>query len=414
MTICILVNPDKFPVVITDNLISNKGEQESISTPLVNNERREGIQGTRPAGIANKVWFLNIDNDNTTFMYLIYSGAIKLVQELEQYIYSKLSYSNIYNISFKDVKSFCEEKCSLNPKQTLSVIFLYKDEKDHISYDSFNAHSMCNRIDNNNDNNDGNNNNKCLYIGSGGESFKEVILKKDIIQKLLNKHIHTNDYVEAIENSILTAMIIIAELTMDYMKEQDSLFAKKSCGALYHMYCLPKLYGLNKQYTCSYIQKGLGQLFIYYDESKEEYILTRALITYSDMDNQKIYSTNIELNETIKINGELEDEYQILIDENKITKFKIGNLKEELSSNYELDGVKINCDKLIVYIKHPKTSNYRVYIHNSVIMDFMRLEIFGDQLYLCLSFREVKVAGDKTLNEYVQDFNNKVSKCRLG
>ena len=90
---------------------------------MVNNERREGIQGTRPAGIANKVWFLNIDNDNTTFMYLIYSGAIKLVQELEQYIYSKLSYSNIYNISFKDVKSFCEEKCSLNPKQTLSVIF---------------------------------------------------------------------------------------------------------------------------------------------------------------------------------------------------------------------------------------------------------------------------------------------------
>ena len=117
MTICILVHPDTFPVVITDNLISNNGNQESISTPLVDNERRRGVQDTRPAGVANKVWFLNIDNDNKTFMYLIYSGTVKLVQELEQYIYSKLSYSNIYDISFEDIKSFCEEKYSLNPEQ---------------------------------------------------------------------------------------------------------------------------------------------------------------------------------------------------------------------------------------------------------------------------------------------------------
>lgn len=396
MTICILVHPDTFPVVITDNLISNNGNQESISTPLVDNERRRGVQDTRPAGVANKVWFLNIDNDNKTFMYLIYSGTVKLVQELEQYIYSKLSYSNIYDISFEDIKSFCEEKYSLNPEQILSVIILYKDNKNYISYDSFNAHSICNITNRDN--------NKCLYIGSGGDCFKETILKKEKIQELLSKEYTDDNCLVAIENSILTGMEIIAELTKDYMRGQDSLFAKKSCGALYHMYCLPKLYGINNQDNCSYIKKGLGQLFIDYDELKREYILTKILITYSDIDNQKIYSTNIDLNEKIRSNGESEGKYRFSIDENKIKKFKIGNLKEELSSNYELDDVKINCDKLIIYIKHPFANNHISYFHNSAVMDVVKLEILENKLYLCLSFEN----GCKTLSEYVQNFDDKV------
>ena len=396
MTICILVHPDTFPVVITDNLISNKGNQESISTPLVDNEGRRGIQDTRPAGVANKVWFLNIDNDNKTFMYLIYSGTVKLVQELEQYIYSKLSYSNIYSISFEDIKSFCEEKCSLNPEQILSVILLYKDNKDYISYDSFNAHPMCNITNINN--------NKCLYIGSGGDCFKEIILKKERIQELLSNEYTDDNCLAAIENSILTGMEIIAELTKDYMRGQDSLFAKKSCGALYHMYCLPKLYGIDNQDTCSYVKKGLGQLFIDYDELKREYILTRILITYSDIDNQKIYSTNIDLNEKIRSNGESEGKYRFFIDKNKIKKYKIGNLKEELSSNYELDDIKINCDKLIIYIKHPLANKHIPYFHNSAVVDVVKLEILGSKLYLCLSFDN----GFKTLNEYVQNFDDEV------
>lgn len=280
MTICALLFRDSFPIAITDNLISNKSGIKDLSTPLIENENRKGLNGYKPAGVANKIWKITINDDINHTYYMMYSGNVNDALELSNYIKGKLAYQTVDEIDVLDIENYI-----INSKLEISVILMYMDKDGYFSHYYVNAHKISlGKID------------SILAIGSGvsdfGHEVQNLYLKNS---KLIDKITHLN-----IQEKILTSLLLVSQLTSDYLYlDCFSSFARKSCGALYNIYTFPQLYYNSISEIPNFIKNGICQIFIDFCFIQNNFFIKRIVHTRQCYESDEILSTTIDLNEKI-------------------------------------------------------------------------------------------------------------------
>lgn len=334
MTICVLLFKNSFPVVITDNLISNKQGVRNLSTPLTKNENRKGVDGYKPAGIANKVWKISINDRQDDTCYIMYSGNVKHAKELSDYIKSKLSYQSINEIELNDIKNYASTQ-----NLEVSIILVYMDNEGYFSHYVINANEHCSYTP------------SILSIGSGYEELESTLQK---IVKQHHKFIANIAHSE-IHEKIAFSLLLIAYLTSDYLYLGDySSFAQKSCGALYHNYTFPTLYYDNKEDIPPYIKNGNCQLFIDFCYVQNKFFIKRLVHTRQCVYSNNIISTVIELNAPIPIDNEIN------ILKYHSTIYTIKNYKDESQAKSEFRP--FSSSQMILYasvgVEHTRTIHY--------------------------------------------------------
>lgn len=281
MTICALLFRNSFPIAITDNLISNRQGVEDLVTPLTEKENREGLEGYKPAGVANKIWKVSVDNTIERTYYMMYSGIVEDAKKLSNYLFHKLCYQTVDEINVLDIESYIQ-KDSLK----LSVILLYMDSNGYFSHYYINADRIYFY-----------NQDEVLAIGSGAKDLSVQI------QYLYSKHRTLIDNLKLLDihEKIGVALLLTSQLTSDYLYLEDfSSFAKKSCGALYNIYTFPQLYYNSNNEIPNFIKNGTCQVFLDFCFVQNKFLIKRIVHTKQCYDeSEDVISTTINLNADI-------------------------------------------------------------------------------------------------------------------
>lgn len=325
MTICALLFKNSFPIVITDNLISNKLGSNNLSTPLTNNENREGLNGYKPAGIASKIWKISIDNEISRTYYMIYSGTVKDALDVSNFLKNKLCYKTVDEINDVEIKEYIEFN-----KLNISIILVFSDKNGYMSHYYINAYLI-----------PFGKHEPVISIGSGIEELNNEI------QYLYFKHkvIIEDTAKQDIHRKISISLLLISQLTSDYLHLEDySAFAKKSCGALYNLYTFPPLYFNSMDAIPKYFKNGSCQIFVDFCFIQNKFYIKRIVHTKQNYDTEEVISTAIEL--TINI----PDGNKIQIERNKIStkSYIIRQLKDK---SYIIDNqtISFSSNQVIIY-----------------------------------------------------------------
>lgn len=235
MTIAALLFAKTFPVVITDTLISTKGGRENeIDTPLTSAEKREGFDGYKPAGIAQKMW-------HSQNLFFLYAGTVSDAERLFRFVDNKMHYGgSVYTDEVHaDVKRYAKDN-----KLDVSFIVVCKNPDDFIHHYPYRAIQA-----------DGPLFGRCLMIGSGAPPLVTLL---DMVRGAPLPPEEEYEHISVVYQNALRAL---AAVTIDYLNEQ-SLLAAKATGAFFNLSFLPELYAFKLTEIPPIIASGVCQIFL--------------------------------------------------------------------------------------------------------------------------------------------------------